>query len=277
MEKINDAYVLRHEVTQDFNQHYFMCSDLHFDSKYCDRVQLKKDFDKAKELNANIMIFGDAFDAMGGKFDKRTDKKDLRPEYNKGAYFDDIVDDFADWLKPYADNIIFISDGNHELSIFKIHEFSIIDRLTRMVNKNILHGKYAGFIRYMFERSGGGRSSKVKYYTHGTGGNAPVTKNTIRSNRRQDAIQADFYVSGHVHTEYSVPRTQTRLNLANKVEITKCHHWQLGTYKNDHLEGGWSDTKEFSAPNIGGRFLHWFYDPTMENSRVDFTCVESKR
>lgn len=262
IEKINDAYVLRHSYDKDFEQSYFFSSDHHWDSVICDREQLKADFEEAKSLDAGIIIIGDSFDAMGGKYDPRSGKEDIRPEYNRGAYFDDIVYDYVDFLKPYKDLILMISDGNHETSVKKRHEIDLIERTIMLLNPKIQHGKYAGFIEYMFEHNTkGGRRSKTMYYTHGNGGNAPVTKNTIQTNRRQDMILADFYISGHNHTEHHVPRTQIRLTASHKAETVKCHHYQLGCYKNEALQGGYADHKGMSGANIGGRFLQFFYDP----------------
>jgi len=267
MEKINDAYVLRHETKAGFEQNYLFMSDIHFDAIHCDRVQLKADLDLALELNAKILMFGDIYDAMGGKYDPRTSKDDIREEYNRGAYFDDITYDFVKFMKPYKDNIIFISDGNHESSVKKRHEIDLVERTIMLLNTKILHGTYSGFIRFIFRAESDGHGmSKVLYYTHGSGGNAPVTKGAIKTNRRQDMFQADWYLSGHIHTEYDLPRPQSRLNQNNKVESIKCEHWQLGCYKNDHLTGGWADQKEFPSPNIGGRVLQLFHDSNSKGS-----------
>lgn len=272
MEKINDAYVLRHGVTPHFKQNYLMLSDIHYDSVYCQRKLLKKVLDEAVETDAKIMIFGDLFDVMGGKFDKRASKDEIRPEYSTSKYFTQIVEDAAAFFIPYKDNVIFVSDGNHETSIQNRNEISLLDNFCFMLNLkggDVLRGKYSGFIRFMFDMNNSNRSSKLMYYTHGSGGAAPVTKGAIKTNRRQDYALADFYVSGHIHTEYELPRTQIRLNQANVASIEKVYHWQLGCFKNDFLSGGWADHKEFAPPNLGGRWLQFYYNRGV-NTRVSW-------
>jgi len=241
-----------------WEQYCLFVSDVHFDSKHCDRGLLKKHLDQAKKRNAKIFIFGDFFDAMGGKLDKRTTKGDIRQEYCTATYFDDIVDDAAKFLEPYKGNIALMSMGNHESSVLMHHETNILGRLCAKLGVN--EGKYAGFVRFQFEAHGSGRSSRTLYYTHGSGGASPVTRGVISSQRRQHDILAQLYVSGHTHAEYLVPRPITVLNEQGCVEVRKCVHISLGCYLQTHMEGGWADHKGFGAASIGGAWLRWYYE-----------------
>jgi len=249
-----------------WEQWFLLMADEHFDSKKCDRELLLKHHEQAKKRNAKILKFGDIFDCMGGKYDKRTTKEDIREEYQTQTYFTDIVKDAAKFYSPYKDNIILLSDGNHETSVKLMHEIDLLDNLRERLNpdyetnEKIFRGKYNGFIRFKFEREtcGGSRSSKVMYYTHGSGGNSPVTKGVIKTNRRQETVFADFFVSAHIHNEWEIARTQARLNEQNNVVVSKVIHWQLPTYKNEFLSGGWADHKEFAPANIGCRWLRFF-------------------
>lgn len=254
----NDAFVVRMEPGYGWEQWFLLQSDVHFDSKHCDRAMLKRHLDQARDRDAVILIFGDLFDCMGGKYDPRTTKADIRPEYANATYFQSIVKDAANYLAPYKENIGLISDGNHESSVLLRHEISILDDLSERLG-GVNRGRYAGFIRFQFNIYGSGRRSYTMYYTHGSGGNSPVTKGVIGTARRQDNIHADFYVSGHLHSEYEVPRMQTRLNGQCCVEMKRCMHWQLGTYQQSHLHGGWADHKGFPAANIGARWLRFYY------------------
>jgi hypothetical protein len=92
-----------------------LSSDWHWDSVKCDRDKLAADLAMARELNAAVLCIGDLFDAMGGKYDPRSNGKwDVRPEFQKGNYFDDIVNQCADWLEPYREQMALITPGNHE-------------------------------------------------------------------------------------------------------------------------------------------------------------------
>ena len=258
----NDAFLYRFdECNKDWEQYFLLISDVHFDSLKCDRRLLKSHLDEALEVNARILIFGDWFDCMGGKYDPRTTKADIRPEYQTQTYFDDIVDDSARFLAPYSKNIDMISEGNHETSVKLRHEIDLLSELSKRGLCNYLScykGKYNGFIRFQFARNGGHRTSKIMYYTHGGGGGAPVTRGAIKSNRRQDAVIADFYVAGHIHTEFEMLRPQQTINEQCNLVYKKTHHYQLGTYKNDFMDGGWADHKEHAPASLGGRWLKFY-------------------
>ena len=126
-------------------------SDEHFDSKKCDRSLLKGHHEEAKEKNAIILKFGDVFDAMGGKYDKRSTKADIRPEYQTNKYFDDIVEDATKFYEPYKEHIKLIAVGNHESSVMLRHEIDILGQLTR--NLGCHYGKYSGFVKFRFSRN----------------------------------------------------------------------------------------------------------------------------
>lgn len=105
---------LYYDVKNGWEQWFFLTSDNHFDSIYCNREKMQADFEEAKRRRARIMIFGDWFDAMQGRFDKRRAPSELRSEYLVDDYYDRVVLDSAEWLSPYAKYIDIIADGNHE-------------------------------------------------------------------------------------------------------------------------------------------------------------------
>jgi len=270
-EKKNDAFTVRMNYKANWEQWFLLMSDEHYDSKHCDRKLLTKHHDEALERDAYIFKFGDIFDCMGGKFDKRSNKADLRPEYQTSKYFDTIIEDAANFYGKYAQNILLIADGNHELSIQSHHEISLLDSLCDKIG--VSRGKYSGFIRFMFESEAkANRSSKTLYFTHGSGGNSPVTRGAIKTNRRQHDIDADFYVSGHIHTSMEISRPRVTLNEQCNLILTEPEHVLLGTYKNDFMTGGWADMKEFSAPNLGGYWLRFYY----KNNKINYELIRAK-
>lgn len=252
----NDAFTLRYDnVIQGWEKWLLLMSDEHFDSKHCDRKLLKKHHDQAKERDAVIMKFGDVFDCMGGKYDKRSNKDDLRPEYNVANYFDAITDDAAEFYKEYADNIFLITMGNHEESVQKRHEVNLIKNLAQKIGvKNI--GSYSGWIRFFFSNGDSHRRSKTMYYTHGSGGNSPVTKGTIQTNRRAVQTDADYFVSGHNHNSWEMVITRRLLNGQCIEETYNQHHWNLGTYKDP---GEWELASGFPPPAKMARWVRFSY------------------
>lgn len=259
IKKKNDAFVISdNTVKSGWEKWFLLTSDNHFDSKLCDRKLLKNHFEQAKKKDAGILIFGDWYDAMGGKYDKRSSKGDLRPEYNTDHYFTSITEDSAKWFDNYP--VMLFTTGNHEQSVKSRHEFDLLRETRSKCQNKFEIGKYSGFIRFQFSRNDGGRKSFVVYYTHGSGGNAPVTKGSIQSARRQDSVDADIYVSGHIHTEYIMPRPRVYLNEQCNTILKNPTHIQLGTYKNEFLSGGWADSKGFAPPSLGSQWLRFYYE-----------------
>lgn len=89
-------------------------SDVHWDNPKCDRAKFKKHLDLALERNAPVIDVGDFFCAMQGKYDKRSNKKDLRPEHATGNYLDSLVETAAKFLDPYKKILTVRAVGNHE-------------------------------------------------------------------------------------------------------------------------------------------------------------------
>ena len=265
----NDAIVYPHIISSGWEKYYLLCSDIHYDSPECDRKMLKRHFDQAKERDASILIFGDIFDAMGGKHDPRTNKGSILPEYQQENYFDLLVDDAAKFFRNYKDNIKLLTMGNHEFSVTKHHETCLSRRLINETNPEIDYGRYTGFIRFKFQEKNSNRSSKVMYYAHGIGGSAPVTRGVIDTNRRGVNFDADFFVSGHKHTSWNVPISRTKLSDSNKVINYDQEHIQLGTYKDP---GEWEKGKEFGAPIKGGYWLRFY----LLNNKILYELIRAK-
>lgn len=180
-------------------------SDLHWDNKHCDRDALKRDLDEAVAENAPILLIGDTFCAMQGKWDKRKDDRQLRPEHRGGNYLDKLVETAAEWFAPYAPYIALISQGNHETSIMAHHQTDLLQRL----HQELKHvkgytgelGAYAGFIKVSAPVMGSktSRAAKVICWNHGNGGGGEVTRGMIDNNRARGMAFADIYIGGHIH------------------------------------------------------------------------------
>jgi len=209
------------EESKDFIQPIYLISDVHFDSITCDREALKNHLDKAVSENALIVLGGDWFDAMQGKFDPRRNLDELRPEYRREDYFDVVVEDSAKFLQPYAKNVIAITQGNHELAVRRNSNTDLVDRLVfhlRLCGSPAVTGAWKGWIR--IRTLCNGHSGNVKlFYAHGTSGtNAPVTRGVIATNRQ--AVyepDADIIWNGHTHTAYIVPIVRERLSMKGQV------------------------------------------------------------
>lgn len=256
---------IKYTPNSKWEQYVLLTSDVHKDSKKCDTHLLKKCFDEALEKNAIIIDNGDWFDVMGGKYDKRTTKGDIKPEFQFGNYFDCVIEDSVEFLKPYAKNIAVLGEGNHEQSVNTRHERNLTKSLIKELNLhggNIIHQQYAGFIKFQFlglrKNSIGGRTSLTMYRHHGMGGNAPVTMGVINTNRTQIQIDADIYVYGHIHQKWLVYRTKMGLTNQGKMIVKDQVHIQLSTYK-DSKESQWEVSKNFQPPSLGGAWIKFYF------------------
>lgn len=242
--------------TDDNEFRLFVTSDVHFDSAHCNRTQFFKDLDFALRLDADIYINGDFFDAMQGRFDKRKDMDHLRPEYRREDYYDVIVKDAAKYLEPYAHRIIMMSDGNHELSVLKYANTNLLPRLLDLLKSEehtILHGGYGGIILVQYDQS----VCPIKYF-HGSGGEAPVTKGAIQTNR-QAVFLPDFQVvlNGHSHNSYWIPLARERITDAGVHHFDIQHHVRTPGYKMDYGDGsvGWEVTRGGVPKPTGGAMI----------------------
>jgi len=138
---------VRMKYNTKFQQSFLLTSDVHFDNPKCDRDLYFKHLDQAKELNAGVFCFGDFFCLMQSRRDKRGSKGSIRPEHNTDNYFDSVILDSADHLKPYAKNLVLFGDGNHETAVLKNMETNPLERFTAAINY-----RFGGSIRQWFPR-----------------------------------------------------------------------------------------------------------------------------
>lgn len=256
---------------KDWEHWVLLTADQHWDAMECDRQLLKKHFDEAKEKDADILIFGDFFDVMEGKYDPRRRKGDIRPELNVDNYMDALTDQASDWLLPYSKNVKFISRGNHEVSVLKNQEVDLTDRLVTMLNykggkdTNVITGTYRGYVLYKFQESQqGGRAKVTLGYTHGYGGGGPVTKGTIQAGRKQVYMaDADIIIQGHIHEAWTMEIVRERIGPApsHTPRLEVCTHIQLPTYKEDYQDGDNWHTHTGKPPKpLGAYWLKFFWD-----------------
>ena len=246
----------------------FICSDVHYDSLKCDRKSFKAHLDHIKSINGKVLIVGDLFDVMGCYKDPRTKSQDIDPRYlvRDRSYLDVVLDDVYAFLKPYRDNILMISYGNHETAIMRHRDTDIIDRLVYLLNQDSTFttqkGSYSGWI-YLKLYPQLGKSRKVATfriaYHHGKGGNAKRSKGILYS--QMDAMEypdANLIVSGHDHNKIYDPSNVRRRMAYQKAIYTykDTVHWiKTGSYKQSADDFGWEVEKGFMPKRLGGWFV----------------------
>lgn len=233
---------------------FFVTSDVHFDSVYCNRDRFFRDLDIAVERECNILIIGDLCDAMNGRFDPRRDMSHLRPEYRRDDYYDFIVDDTAEKLEKYAEHILMISDGNHEASVIKNANTDLIGRITKKLSlkSKVLKGGYGGMILAKDKN----HTTPIKYF-HGSGGEAPVTRGAIQTSRQAVFLpDAQIVLNGHSHHAYWMPIVRERVSLEGTHFFDMQHHIRTPGYLMSYGDGshGWEVTRG-GVPKPTGSFI----------------------
>jgi len=263
-----------HEVTCQSGQEFLLVSDLHWDNPHCDRGLLKNHLDEAVKRNAAIILNGDTYCCMGGKYDRRADKSLIRPEHNTDRYFDAIVDTSVEWFAPYAKNILLIGYGNHETAIIKHGETDLLQRFASTLNyatgSAVQVGGYGGTIdiRVLHDTIRG--VNFVVHYYHGSGGGGPVTKGVIQDQRILAGTEGyDLTWMGHVHELYYHQNMIHRYDRSTKTLIQKpIHQLRTATYK-EEWDGGYMGfhTERGRGPKpLGG---YWMKLETSRNASKD--------
>jgi len=263
-----------HEVTCQSGQEFLLVSDLHWDNPHCDRGLLKNHLDEAVKRNAAIILNGDTYCCMGGKYDRRADKSLIRPEHNTDRYFDAIVDTSVEWFAPYAKNILLIGYGNHETAIIKHGETDLLQRFASTLNyatgSAVQVGGYGGTIdiRVLHDTIRG--VNFVVHYFHGHSGGGAVSRGVIHDQRLLAGTEGyDLTWMGHVHELYYHQNMVHRYDRSTKTLIQKpIHQLRTATYK-EEWDGGYMGfhTERGRGPKpLGG---YWLKLETSRNTGKD--------
>jgi hypothetical protein len=246
---------LLHEV-EEISKKYLLISDVHFDSPKCERKLFKQHMDQAKDQGAGVLCFGDFFDAMQGRDDRRRNKSDLREENKRADYLDSLVEEAVEFLTPYRDNLVMFSQGNHESGLLNKMETDLLKRLTRDLGGNVQYGPYQGFIRFQHLVTATSRRTTTMFFHHG-GFHGAITKGVLSVNRYAAiAPDADIVVSADSHDRWCVEHPMYRLSQNGAYKVVPQLHIKVGNYKNEYTSGsGWAIEKIVFPKAIGGQWL----------------------
>lgn len=263
-------------------EHWFLLrGDCHHDNPKCDQALEKKHLDEALEREAGIIDVGDLHCVMGGKYDPRASKAELRPEYQRGDYFDAIVREAANFYQPYAKNIVALGYGNHETSVMSRMETNLTERLAQSLRDRtgalVPVTGYTGWVRFrLFNKTT--KCSRVLWHCHGYGGGGPVTKDTIQAQRQHAYVDgADILLSGHVHERWMQEHVKVSITDLNEVRHRSVWYVKTGTYKNDYCDGsgGWHVITGKPPKPLGAWWLKLTFDRSvLKGDRVAQALVE---
>jgi hypothetical protein len=261
-------------ISAGWEQWLLLSSDRHHDNKHCNRTLERQHLEKAKERGALIIDAGDLFCAMQGKYDPRSSMDDIRAEDVRQDYLDAIVIHAADDYGPYAENWLMIGRGNHETNIRKRHGTDLISNLVHRLNTQhearAHAGGYGGWVRLVFKMNRTKSQSVNLKYFHGTGGDSPVTKGVIKTNRQAVYLpDADIVLNGHNHNAYHVPLPRERITQAGKVTRDVVDFVRTPGYKDEYNDGAGGFLVEGgNGPKpLGCAWVRFWFDAT--HSRIE--------
>lgn len=262
---------------REWEQWALLTADRHLDNPHSNKAMQRRHLDQAKERGAFVIDLGDLFCAMQGRNDRRSSKSDLANEHKVQDYYGELVRDAVKFFEPYAEALAVFGTGNHETAILKHNEYdmsrALVDRLQDK-GSPIVSGGYRGWIRLMFEATGGGRRKSFNIaYSHGSGGSAPVTRGVIKTNRRSVVFpDADIFLSGHIHESWSMEVPRIRLTDMGREVSDVMVHLSIPTYKDEIAEqgSGWAVEGEHSPKPLGAWWLRFFWDRGEERIRFEY-------
>ncbi len=237
-------------------------SDLHIDSVDCDFGLFERLMKQVFDRNGAAAGIGDQFDLMQGKFDPRSRKQDLDPQYMRECYIDDVIENAASKLAPYAERIVMLSDGNHEDSIKKRLETDVTQRTIALLNSKtgsrIAFGGYCGTIRFVFTHKGRTSLMRNVGYHHGTG-----LKSVAAMDRRiASHPDIDVHLYGHFHRSFLKVDGRMRLSQRGIPYQDRIYSLGMPGFKDeigDECEG-WPVTKGFNPQPRGTWWLRFYYN-----------------
>jgi len=265
--------------SSNWEQWGLITADRHLDNPHSDRKLQKYHLDQAVERGAFVLDFGDLFDAMQGKSDRRSSKSALMDRHKSSRYLNELVRDAADFFRPYADNIALLSKGNHETGVQKHIEYDLLDGLVYDLhrdNPDIFAGGYRGWIRFQFEINNA-RMSRNGYWIHGYGGGGPVTKDIIQVNRKAVYLSnADYVFTGHTHDQWWFPVERIRLLDSGREVVETQHHVKIPTYKEEFLNSGEGFHHETGKPPkpVGAWWVRFYWSNRTKSVETQFVPAD---
>lgn len=178
--------------------------DIHKGEKLCDTKQLKSDLASLDRESTYIIGGGDWLDSICVR----------DPRYRKtgdDTSGDDVIDqqieELYDIFKPYQNNIIGVSSGNHEDAILIKASTNPAKRLASILDTTFIG--YSSLIRLSLRAKDGAGRSVICRIHHGWGGGSRTQGADLTKYSKDVANwDADVFMYGHVHRRQSdkVPR-----------------------------------------------------------------------
>jgi hypothetical protein len=275
--------------------------DVHFEAPECDLKAVKSALKEDGTKKRYLLFPGDLFDLILPNDLKRFSPKALQwiitdpltgrardATARKDALVDMLVNDVYRLLKPYANRIIGIGFGNHEMAYIKRGYTDPTQALVDLLNQHttaetrVAHLGYSAFMRLCIvpaRKIRGGTRSLVLYYHHGWGGGSRTRGASITKYWRHFAdYQSDIGIYAHDHKSQLDSSIQfSTVGRPPRIKAKKRLLVLAGTFLKaigDSVDPSYGEQKGFSPENIG-RHILWvkpLYNNEQPGYPLRFDC-----
>lgn len=229
--------------------------DIHLGSVACDKAALKKDL-ATVDKNTYIIGGGDWLDSIIVADRKRYRKSGDASDKGTDDIIDQQIDEIYEMVKPYANQIIGLSVGNHEDTITVRCSTNPIKRLCKILDVPFL--SYSSLVRLSLSEDGArGRTVIIRTHHGWGGGSRTQGADLTKFSRDASSWDADIFLYGHVHRKQNdrVPR----LGLVGMQVISRPKIMVLcGTYLKTFLIGenpSYSEKEGYPPTTIGASLI----------------------
>lgn len=230
--------------------------DQHFDSDKCRKDLFEGGLRVAKDGGHPILFGGDMMDVMQTRNDPRRSRGGNMSDNMR--YLNNLIDELAEFLLPYAENIIAWFDGNHETAILKNCDLDLVEavigKLRDKTGYAINHMNYSGYILYGWKANSSMNGKSAVWVHHGYGGGR-LTRGVGRHMYHSASYpDADYYVTGHNHHCSIFPYAQERVTSQGEIYKRTQIHVQIPSLKDETKKksgSGWGVMKDFE-PQLNG-------------------------
>lgn len=187
----------------------FPIGDVHYGNRHADLDVFQKYIDKIKEIDCKVILMGDLIEVANRNSPGASIyEQDVSPQKQ--------IEWIVDVLRPIKDKIILLHGSNHERRVYKSTGVDITKNIARELGiKYCVYGAYTRItlndVSYNIFSTHGSSGSKLRE------SKMKVLRDLARVN-----TNADLYLMGHVHTNYTSINPINVPDVRNKrVELKK--------------------------------------------------------
>ena len=229
------------ELDEDEPFHITPFSDIHLDSRDCDRNGFLRDYKKAAKLhNAHFCNFGDFHNVIVS-----SDLKRYTPSASAEGYAE--TDDFMNKCLDDAEDVVrtvpdakwdIWGEGNHEFEALKRHHLNL--PLAFCKRMGFRYGTYSGRVWYRIKRKGGGKDRRVfkLLYHHGAWGGKKIQGYGGAFDWAMPMGGWHVFCYGHNHYESIRPSQYWDINDQGNETLIKRLFVNTGTYNKSLSRNG---------------------------------------